>query len=65
MAKIKQECDVAAHKQSQYVALGGFGFLGIYWFSVYWLTFKTDYGWDTMEPITVSCPEDLRGRFTH
>ena len=63
MAKIKQECDVAAHKQSQYVALGGFGSLGVYWFAVYWLTFKTDYGWDTMEPITVTCLGGFPAKF--
>jgi hypothetical protein len=34
------------------VALGGFGVLASWWYLVYKLTFETDLGWDTMEPIT-------------
>lgn len=54
MAAIKTECDLAAHKGAQRVALAGFGALAGWWYVVYRLTFETDYGWDTMEPVTVS-----------
>ena len=54
MTKIKRECDVAAHKGAQRVATGGAGLLFVYWYVVYRLTFETDLGWDTMEPVTVS-----------
>ena len=54
MTKIKSECDMAAHKGAQRVAMGGAGLLFVYWYVVYRLTFETDLGWDTMEPITVS-----------
>ena len=53
MAEVKKECDIAAHKGAQRVAMGGFGILLGWWFMVYQLTFKTDLGWDTMEPVTV------------
>lgn len=52
LAIIKQECDALAHRGGQRVALGGLGVMVFWWFIVYELTFKTDYGWDTMEPIT-------------
>ncbi|KAI9717146.1 MAG: hypothetical protein M1812_004894 [Candelaria pacifica] len=52
MAGIKKECDVEAHKGAQRVALGGFGVLLGWWYVVYRLTFETDLGWDTMEPVT-------------
>ncbi|MCJ1250161.1 hypothetical protein MMC30_007387 [Trapelia coarctata] len=52
MASIKRECDVAAHKGAQRIALGGFGILVAWWYAVYRLTFETSYGWDTMEPVT-------------
>jgi hypothetical protein len=44
LASVKQECDVAAHKGAQTVALGGFGVLVAYWYIVYRLTFETDLG---------------------
>lgn len=53
MAEIKHECDVAAHRGAQRVAIGGFFLLVGYWYVVYRLTFETDLGWDTMEPVTV------------
>ncbi|KAL8997332.1 MAG: hypothetical protein Q9169_003366 [Polycauliona sp. 2 TL-2023] len=52
MASIKKECDVLAHRGAQRVAIGGAGTLLGYWAVVYWLTFRTDMGWDTMEPVT-------------
>ena len=52
MAAIKNECDVAAHRGAQRIALGGFGVLVAWWYAVYRLTFETDLGWDTMEPVT-------------
>ncbi|KAI4249893.1 MAG: hypothetical protein LQ352_005499 [Teloschistes flavicans] len=52
MASIKRECDMAAHKGAQRVAMGGAGLLVGYWYVVYRLTFETDLGWDTMEPVT-------------
>ncbi len=54
MASVKQECDMAAHRGAQRVAMGGAGLLVGYWYVVYRLTFETDLGWDTMEPVTVS-----------
>ena len=54
MAAIKKECDTAAHTGAQRIALGGFGVLVAWWYAVYRLTFETDLGWDTMEPVTVS-----------
>lgn len=52
LADIKQECDRAAHKGAQRIALGGCGVLVGYWYIVYRLTFETDLGWDVMEPVT-------------
>lgn len=52
MAAVKKECDIAAHKGAQRVAIGGAGLLVGYWYIVYRLTFETDLGWDTMEPVT-------------
>ncbi|KAL3437427.1 hypothetical protein BDV09DRAFT_162965 [Aspergillus tetrazonus] len=52
IADIKHECDQLAHRGAQRVALGGFGVLVSWWILVYKLTFETDLGWDTMEPIT-------------
>ena len=54
MAAIKKECDLHAHKGAQRVAVGGAAVLVAYWYVVYRLTFETDLGWDTMEPVTVS-----------
>lgn len=58
MTTIKRECDQAAHKSAQRVATGGAGLLVGYWYVVYRLTFETDLGWDTMEPVTVSADSD-------
>ncbi|EAL89757.1 hypothetical protein V6000_007966 [Aspergillus fumigatus] len=52
LAEIKHECDALAHRGAQRVALGGFGILAFWWYIVYKLTFETDLGWDTMEPVT-------------
>ena len=54
MASVKTECDIAAHRGAQRVAMAGAGLLVGYWYVVYRLTFETDLGWDTMEPVTVS-----------
>ena len=56
MTEVKRECDVMAHKGAQRVAIGGAGLLVGYWYIVYRLTFETDLGWDTMEPVTVYPP---------
>lgn len=51
-ADIKSECDRLAQKGAQRVAQSGFlGLIG-WWGVVYYLTFKTDLGWDVMEPVT-------------
>lgn len=52
MAAVKKDCDIAAHKGAQRVAIGGAGLLVGYWYVVYRLTFETELGWDTMEPVT-------------
>lgn len=52
IAEVKHECDVLAHRGAQRVAIGGFGVLVLWWFIVYRITFETDFGWDTMEPVT-------------
>ena len=52
MSAIKQECDMAAHRGAQRIAMSGCGVLVGYWYIVYRLTFETDLGWDTMEPVT-------------
>ncbi|KAJ6171389.1 hypothetical protein N7470_000456 [Penicillium chermesinum] len=52
IAEIKNKCDMLAHRGAQRVAIGGFGILSVWWYSVYKLTFETDLGWDTMEPVT-------------
>lgn len=52
MAAVKEECDVGAHKAGQRLAMAGFGVMAGYWYLVYRLTFETDLGWDTMEPVT-------------
>lgn len=54
MTEIKRDCDIAAHRGAQRVATAGAGLLFVYWYVVYRLTFETDLGWDTMEPVTVS-----------
>ncbi|KAF2765843.1 hypothetical protein EJ03DRAFT_195338 [Teratosphaeria nubilosa] len=52
LADIKKECDELAHKGAKRVAQGGFAALIAWWGAVYYLTFKTDLGWDVMEPVT-------------
>ncbi|MCJ1313371.1 hypothetical protein MMC25_007049 [Agyrium rufum] len=52
MQEIKKECDNAAHKGAQRLAMGGLAGLVGWWYAVYWLTFETSLGWDTMEPVT-------------
>ncbi|KZF19205.1 DUF607-domain-containing protein [Xylona heveae TC161] len=52
MADIKRECDIAAHRGGQRMAVAGFGVMATWWYIVYRLTFETDLGWDTMEPVT-------------
>lgn len=52
IADVKHMCDELAHRGAQRVAMGGFGILAVWWYSVYKLTFETDLGWDTMEPVT-------------
>jgi hypothetical protein len=52
MASIKKECDNLAHRSAQRLAMGGFGILVTWWGAIYYFTFMTPYGWDTMEPIT-------------
>ncbi|RAL04024.1 uncharacterized protein BO80DRAFT_400185 [Aspergillus ibericus CBS 121593] len=52
IAEIKHECDALAHRGAQRVAVGGFGILAVWWYLVYKLTFETELGWDTMEPVT-------------
>lgn len=52
MAALKNECDKAAHKTGQRIAMAGCGALVGYWYLVYRLTFETDLGWDVMEPVT-------------
>ncbi|KAL4891063.1 hypothetical protein BDV59DRAFT_203788 [Aspergillus ambiguus] len=52
IAEIKNECDALAQRGAQRVAIGGFGVLALWWYLVYRLTFETDLGWDTMEPVT-------------
>ena len=52
LADLKRECDQLAHRAARRVAQGGFLGLVGWWGLVYYLTFKTDLGWDVMEPVT-------------
>ncbi|KAK6357407.1 hypothetical protein TWF718_001719 [Orbilia javanica] len=52
LVEIKEKCDKLAHKTAQNMALGGFGAMIGWWGLVYFLTFNTSLGWDTMEPVT-------------
>ena len=52
LAEVKHECDALAQRGAQRVAMCGFGILASWWGLVYKLTFGTDLGWDTMEPVT-------------
>jgi calcium uniporter protein, mitochondrial len=53
-ADLKRECDQIAERGAKQVAIAGGAALVVYWFIVYMLTFRTELGWDVMEPITVS-----------
>ncbi|KAK6435382.1 hypothetical protein LTR95_008434 [Oleoguttula sp. CCFEE 5521] len=52
MADVKKQSDDLAQKAAKRVAQGGFAGLIGWWGVVYYLTFKTDLGWDVMEPVT-------------
>ena len=52
MAKLKAECDMAAHNAAQRIAYAGGGSLVAWSGVVAYLTFCTDLGWDVMEPVT-------------
>ncbi|KAF2860099.1 hypothetical protein K470DRAFT_277212 [Piedraia hortae CBS 480.64] len=51
-AGLKERLDAMAHRSAQRVAQAGFGGLISWWGVVYYLTFKTELGWDVMEPVT-------------
>ncbi|KAI1324096.1 hypothetical protein F5Y16DRAFT_381878 [Xylariaceae sp. FL0255] len=52
LSKIKQECDILAHRGAHRIAKGGFVALTGWWATVYFVTFHTDAGWDLVEPVT-------------
>lgn len=52
MADIKKDCDEIAHRAAKRVAMAGGAALVAWWGLVYELTFRTDLGWDVMEPVT-------------
>ena len=52
MSKLKNECDLLAHKGAHRIAQGGFAALAGWWGIVYYVTFHTDFGWDLVEPVT-------------
>jgi hypothetical protein len=52
MAALKQECDRIAQRGGQRLAMTGCVILVAYWYTVYRVTFETELGWDTMEPVT-------------
>lgn len=52
LADIKQECDNLAERGAKNVAKLGFSGLVGWWAVVYYLTFRTELGWDVMEPVT-------------
>lgn len=52
LTTLKKECDELAHRSAQRIAMGGFGVMLTWWLAIYHFTFQTDYGWDTMEPVT-------------
>ncbi|KAI5777557.1 hypothetical protein EDC01DRAFT_678347 [Geopyxis carbonaria] len=51
-SKLKEECDQLARRGAQRVAMGGFAGLITWWGAVAFATFKTNLGWDVMEPVT-------------
>nr|POE74716.1 calcium uniporter protein, mitochondrial [Quercus suber] len=52
LADVKRTCDELAHRGAKRMAQMGFGGLLGWWAVVYYLTFRTDLGWDVMEPVT-------------
>ncbi|KAI0550308.1 hypothetical protein F4679DRAFT_542883 [Xylaria curta] len=52
LSKIKQECDMLAHRGAHRLAQAGFAALTGWWGIVYYVTFHTDAGWDLVEPVT-------------
>ncbi|KAF2963462.1 hypothetical protein GQX73_g10113 [Xylaria multiplex] len=52
LSKIKQECDMLAHRGAHRLAQAGFAALSGWWATVYYVTFHTDAGWDLVEPVT-------------
>ncbi|KAI1745810.1 hypothetical protein F4680DRAFT_113899 [Xylaria scruposa] len=52
LSKIKQECDMLAHRGAHRLAQAGFAALSGWWGIVYYVTFHTDAGWDLVEPVT-------------
>ncbi|KAI0809571.1 hypothetical protein GGR55DRAFT_648377 [Xylaria sp. FL0064] len=52
LAKIKEECDMLAHRGAHRIAQAGFAALSGWWATVYYVTFHTDAGWDLVEPVT-------------
>ncbi|KIW00666.1 uncharacterized protein PV09_07853 [Verruconis gallopava] len=52
MAELKRECDEIAHRAAKRVAMAGGLGLVAWWGVVYELTFRTELGWDVMEPVT-------------
>jgi len=52
LADIKKECDRLAELAGQRVAYFGFSLMAGWMGLVYYLTFKTELGWDVMEPVT-------------
>ncbi|KAI1855242.1 hypothetical protein JX266_000107 [Neoarthrinium moseri] len=52
LSKIKEECDLLAHRAAHRIAKAGFAALSGWWGVVYFVTFHTDAGWDLVEPVT-------------
>lgn len=52
MARLKQDCDEAAHQGVYRIAKGGFVGLVGWWGAVYYASYHTDVGWDAVEPAT-------------
>ncbi|KAH8677647.1 hypothetical protein BX600DRAFT_506666 [Xylariales sp. PMI_506] len=52
LSKIKEECDMLAHRGAHRIAKAGFAALSGWWGIVYFVTFHTDAGWDIVEPVT-------------
>lgn len=52
MSRVKNECDLLAHRSARHLAHGGFLGLAGWWGVVYYVTFHTEMGWDLVEPVT-------------